>query len=317
MSKPLIENALATACPGNGLPKVSPVADRPRQEDQQRDPRDRADEPGPRPAIQPGDPGRDDEPGQAEVDRLVAGQGGQADEDAETDDAQVEEAAAARLADDARHQQAGREGEDRERHRRVGQGGMEEQRQVDRAGQPGADRQHPGASRRQPAFHGDVRGQPPGEDRHDGPEHDRRPLSGGEGGAEEGHRDRRQQRRERQPHLEGGPRERERRGLVAPQRVRDEAAPLDQVARDAEVVGRVLGLREDDLGREQHPRHERDGEDPDHRGDRPRVASRRGLCGRCREHRVDRELGRRALAHDRRPEPVGERPAVEDRARPS
>ena len=65
----------------------------------------------------------------------------------------------------------------------------------------------------------------------------------------ERHRDRGQERRQRQPDLERRPREHERRRLVAPQRVGDEAAALDEVARDADVVGRVLGLREDDLAR--------------------------------------------------------------------
>ena len=54
----------------------------------------------------------------------------------------------------------------------------------------------------------------------------------------------------------------ERRRLVAPQGIGDEPAALEQVARDADVVGRVLGLREDDLRREDRADDERDDEDP-------------------------------------------------------
>ena len=88
----------------------------------------------------------------------------------------------------------------------------------------------------------------------------------------ERHRDRREERRQRQPDLERRPREDERRRLVAPQRVGHEAAALDQVARDADVVGGVLGLREDDLRRDDGADHERDDED---RRARTSQASRR------------------------------------------
>ena len=51
-----------------------------------------------------------------------------------------------------RHQRAGRQGEDREQHRRVGQGRVEDERQVDGRGQPGADREDAGAADRQAAL---------------------------------------------------------------------------------------------------------------------------------------------------------------------
>ena len=70
---------------------------------------------------------------------------------------------------DAGHEQAGGEGEDRERHRRVGERRMEQERQVDRRDQPGPDGERPRATDRQAAFRGDVGGEPPGQDRHDAP----------------------------------------------------------------------------------------------------------------------------------------------------
>ncbi len=100
MSKPVIENALVIAWPGQRAAEDDPVADRPGQEDDQRDQGDRPDEPGSSPPIQGGDPGRDDQPGETEVDRLVAGQRGQPDEHAEADHPRGP--AAARRADRAR-----------------------------------------------------------------------------------------------------------------------------------------------------------------------------------------------------------------------
>ena len=75
------------------------------------------------------------------------------------------------------------------------------------------------------------------------------------------HRDGGEERREGEPHLEGGPREDQWGCLVAPQRVRDEAATLEQVAGGRDVVGGVLGLGEDDLDGEHGPHHEGDQED--------------------------------------------------------
>ena len=168
---------------------------------------------------------------------------------------------------DAGHEQAGGEGEDRERHRRVGECGMEQERQVDRRDQPGPDRERPGATDRQRAFRGDVGGEPPGQDRHERPDEDRRPLGRRERRAEERHRDRREEGREWQPDLERLARELERRGAVAPQRVRDETAALEQVAGDPDVVGRVLRLGEDDLAGDDDPDHEGHDEDPERRQD--------------------------------------------------
>ena len=200
---------------------------------------------------------------------LVAGQGRQADEGAEADDPRVGQARAARVARDPGHQQAGGQREDRERHRRVGQRRVEEERQVDRRGQARAERQGPGPADRQAALLGDVGGEPPGEDRHDRPDH--APTRPGRP-------------RRSTPAMAIGIAARnvgsgsqtsnagrgndERRRLVAPQGVRDEAATVEQVARDADVVGRVLRLREDDLRREDRTGHERHDEHETHRQER-------------------------------------------------
>ena len=133
-------------------------------------------------------------------------------------------------------------------------------------------------------------GEPPGQHRDDRADEDAGDLGGGEGRAEQRHRDRGEERRQRQPDLERRTREDQRRRLVAPQGVADEAAALEQVARDADVVGGVLGLGEHDLGREVGARDERDDEDQ-----RARSAT----------------ISRRVTA----PAPPGTRP--DERARPS
>ena len=166
---------------GERAAERGPVADRPGQEDEaarRRRPWRRAG---------PASPGRGRRMPQAtmsqasaEEDRLVAGQRGKADEDAQPDDPRVGQAGAARIGGDAGHEQARRQGEDRERHRRVGQRRVEEERQVDRGGQPGPDRERPGAAGGKPAFRRDVGGEPPGQDRHDRPDDDGRPLGGRE-----------------------------------------------------------------------------------------------------------------------------------------
>ena len=86
----------------------------------------------------------------------------------------------------------------------------------------------------------------------------------------------REERRQGQPDLEGGTREDERRRLVAPQRVGHETAPIDEVARDADVIGGVLGLREDDLGGE--PRPDGEGDEEDQTGRQPRFAAGHGAA---------------------------------------
>ena len=71
-------------------------------------------------------------------------------------------------------------------------------------------------------------------------------LRGAEPVGRAGQRDRDggEKRGQRQPHFERGPRHDQRRRLVAPQRLADEAVALDEVAGDAGVVGRVLGYGE-------------------------------------------------------------------------
>ena len=98
MSKPVTENALATACPGKGLPnaiqsrmahgrKTSPATTA-----------TAGDEPDAgRPAEGLHAP-RHDQPGQADVERLVAGQRGEPDQHAEGDEPRVGQPAAARVA---------------------------------------------------------------------------------------------------------------------------------------------------------------------------------------------------------------------------
>ena len=240
-----------------------------------------------------------DQPGQAEPDRLVAGQRGQPDEQAEADQARVQSAAPPRGSRAMRviSRQAP-SGEDRERHRRVGQGRVEEERQVDGAGQPGPERERPGASRRQAALRGDVRGEPPGEDRaRSRPSTTDDHLGGARTvDAEERHRDGGEERRQRQPDLERRPRERERRRPVAPQRVRDEPAALDAGCarrRRSRPCPRASGRRSG--------RRRRRGRRARRRRSRPPRATprggSRGVHARpgSRRHRVDGEPGRAAL----------------------
>ena len=101
---------------------------------------------------------------------------------------------------------------DRERHRRIGQGAVEEQRQVDRGRQARADGERSGPLRRHPPLLGDVRGEPPGEDRHDRADDDATSTwAAWNGRSEERHRDGGEERRQRQPDLERRSREDERR----------------------------------------------------------------------------------------------------------
>ena len=247
-----------------------PVAPRPWREHEERDDSGQADQPD---ALDPGrrrrEPGHH-RPGQPDPDRLVARQRRQADERPQADHPQVGQTRPAWVARDPRHQQARGQGQHRERHRRVRQGGMEEERQVDRGRQARAEGQGPGSSDRQTAFLRDVGGKAPGEDRHERPDDDRRDLGGLERRTDDGHRDRGEERRQRQPHLERRPREHERRRLEAPQGVRHEAAAVQQVACHADVVGGVLGLGEHDLRGEERARHER--YDEDQRDGQPHLA---------------------------------------------
>ena len=85
MSWPVTLNALATAWPGNGFPNTA--QSRSIQGTKTRNAT------APTTATRrsmPGPPG-EQEPDEPEPDRLVAGQGGQADEDAERDDPRIRE----------------------------------------------------------------------------------------------------------------------------------------------------------------------------------------------------------------------------------
>ena len=263
---------------GQRAAEDDPVTEHPRGEDQGRHGA-RADDEAHLPGAPP-----DDGPHQPEPDRLVAGQRGEADEDAQGDHAPVEDAARSRVAGDPAHQEARAEGEDGERHRRVGEGAVQEQREIERGGQARPDREGPGARHGQSAFLGDVRGEPPGEDGHEGADHDRRDLGGGERGAEDRHRDGVEEGGQREPDLEGRTREDERRRPVAPQGVGDEAPALEEVARDADVVGGVLGLRKDDRRRDERPCGERHGEDG--RAGQPRLLAGHGAAAAVTVQRV-------------------------------
>ena len=135
MSKPVTDRALVAAWPGSGLPNTiqsrSAHGAKTTTATTPATPMRRS----ARGAVEAADPPRDDGPGQADPERLVAGQRGQADEDAEADEPRVGQPRAARVAGDPRHQQAGAERQRRERHRRVRQRRVEDERQVDRRGQ--------------------------------------------------------------------------------------------------------------------------------------------------------------------------------------
>ncbi len=176
MSKPVTDSALDRAWPGSGFPNTSQSRTIHGNEDREGDGRRHRDECQLAAALEDRRAPDGDEPGQAEEHGLVAGQGRESDQDAEGDDLRAREAHPSGIAKDARHQQARGEGERRERHRRVGQGGVEDERQVDRARQPGPERQDPSAAEREPALRGSVGAEAPGEDRHDRADHHRAQL---------------------------------------------------------------------------------------------------------------------------------------------
>ena len=98
MSKPVTESAFASAWPGSGFPNSSQSRTihgaKTSDGDERRRPR-RGDLGG---AGTPGRTPDHDEPGEADADRLVAGQRGQPDEDAQADQPPVDEPARLGLA---------------------------------------------------------------------------------------------------------------------------------------------------------------------------------------------------------------------------
>ncbi len=245
-----------------------PVAGRPRREDDQGDDTGQADEADPFGRGRRRDPPGDDDPDEGQPGRLVAGQRGQAQAHAQGDDPRVGQAPATRVGPDAAHQQAGDQRERREGHRRIGQGRVQDEGQVDRAGQPRADGQGPGALHAEATLGGDVRGQPPAQDRHDRPDQDAGDLGGAEGRPEGGHRRGGEPGREGHPDLEGRAWEDEGRRAVAPQGIADQPTALEQVLGDPDVIRGVLRLGEHDLGREDDPDDEGHGEDQEGGQDR-------------------------------------------------
>ncbi len=147
------------------------------------------------------------DPCQGEPRGLVACQGSQTQQDADPEQTRVAETAVMRLAKHARHQQAGAQHEGRERHRRIGEGRVQDERQIDRRGETRPEGDGPGAHGRHAALRGDIGREPPGEHRHRRADEDARDLRGLERRAEDEHRDRREERRERHPDLERRSRE--------------------------------------------------------------------------------------------------------------
>ena len=194
MSKPVTEKAFVMAWPGSGLPNTTQSriahgaktrpATSPTTRHQPKPPRTR---------LSPPMTHATTAQASAEQDRLVAGQRGQADQDAEREDAR----SVSRPPRGSRTMRvisrAGGERERRERHRRVGQGRVEQQRQVDGRRQAGAEGQRPRPPERQLALRRDIGGEPPGQDRDDRADQDGRPLGRREGRPEERHRDRREE----------------------------------------------------------------------------------------------------------------------------
>ena len=316
MSKPVTENALVMAWPGSGLPKTAQFAGHPRREDDEGDDAGDADEADPLAArtVAGRHPG-DDDPDEREPDRLVAGQRREPQQRRRApSEPRIREPRAARIAGDAGHQQA----RARARAPRTASSSRAGRSGGAAAGRRRVVRPVPSASvrarsaRAAPRSAATSAASRQASTGTSAPISTRRDLGGRERRAEQRHRDRGEERRERHPDLEGRSRERQRRRAVAPQRVGDEAAALQQVARDADVVGRVLGLREDDLRREERADDEGDGEDE--RG--PTGPASRRVTSRPPRGRSP-DVERIALASgSASPSHAGSRPAVEDRARP-
>ena len=159
MSKPVTESAFETAWPGQRVAEDDPVAGRPGREHQQAHDGDHADQPQAlrRAASRP---------------RRIASQAqtiatqsaslrvsaAAPTQQAHRQQARVQEARAPRVAQHARHQQAGAQGEHPEQDRGVRLDGVEQQRQVDRGGEA---RSRSPASARGPAPARAPRRRPP------------------------------------------------------------------------------------------------------------------------------------------------------------
>ncbi|TMC62286.1 MAG: hypothetical protein E6J17_07010 [Chloroflexi bacterium] len=161
---------------------------------------------------------------------------------------------------------------------------MEDERQIDTRGQAGTQREDGDAAGRQAPLRAGIGGQPPGQHRDERTDDHRTHLGGCERRAEHRHGNRGEERRQREPDLEGGARHRERRRLVAPQGITDEAAAVEQVAGDADVVGRVLRLGEDDQRRGSDAHDDRDRDDGEH--GRDHLVARHPALAAAPAHRV-------------------------------
>ncbi len=225
----------------------------------------------PRPA--PREPGQQ-RPGQRQPQRLVPSQRGQPQHHAEPDEPPVAGPPAPRLAQDPCHEQARRQGEHRERHGRVGERAVDDQRAVGACDQPHAKRQDARPAPWKPALLGHVGREAPCQHRdqraHEDGGHLRRP----ERRAEQRHGDGVDEGRQRHPDLEGGARHHERRRLVAPERVADQPVALDEVAGDRHVVGGVL--RDGERDRRGRDGAHDEGEREDGAGGQPGLAPGHG-----------------------------------------
>ena len=166
MSKPVTDSALETAWPGSGLPNTTQSRSAHGAKTSEADGRHDPDHPDPlrarrRPAgATRATPRR----AASQTASLRVSAAAPSSRPMSTSSAGPQ-AGAARVAQDAGHEQAAPSARTPNRHRRVGQGRVEEQRQVDGGREPGPDGERPRPARGQAALRGHVRREPPGEHR--------------------------------------------------------------------------------------------------------------------------------------------------------
>ena len=187
------------------------------------------------------------------------------EQDAERQQPRVRQRRAARVAHDAGHEQARAEHDRGEQHRRVGQGRVEEQRQVDGRRQPGPERDPAGAVCPEAPLLATSSASRQASTGTSAPTSTLDTWAAGKVGpkiaigiAARNVGSGSQTSNAGRGKTSGGV-------LIAPQRVADETAALEQVARHADVVRGVLRLREDDLRGEEGPHDQRDDEDQERR----------------------------------------------------
>ena len=175
MSKPVTRSALASAWPGSGLPKTtqSRIAHGAKTR-----PATTATTPISRTrvrAVEAAEPQRrSPRRGRARPPRCGSAPASPM-RTPEADDPRVGQPGAARVARRSGSSAGRRRGRGPRTASSSRAGRVEQERQVDRGRQPGPDRQRPGAADGQAAFRRDVGREPPGEDRHERADDDRRP----------------------------------------------------------------------------------------------------------------------------------------------